>query len=169
MSLQIEITSSVRRIESTTVFFISLCWMFCLPWHRHQVEGTNFRRSTTRPPRPTVSGGDSLWRRESLEERVSGGDSLWRRQSLEETVSGGDSLWRRESLEETISGGDSLWRRQSLEETVSGGDSLWGRKREHGIATHIVDPTKLCYENYTCTSGMMQGCMMSAVLFNLVI
>ena len=59
-------------------------------------------------------------------------------------------------------------------------DSLWRILRAYGIPLHVVQIIKSFYQNFTCSvgssslnfqvkAGVRQGCVMSAVLFNLVI
>lgn len=59
-------------------------------------------------------------------------------------------------------------------------DSLWNILRKYGIPQHIVDLIKTFYANFKCRvgnssltfqvkTGVRQGCVMSALLFNIVI
>lgn len=59
-------------------------------------------------------------------------------------------------------------------------DSLWNILRKYGIPQHIVDLIKTFYTNFKCRvgnssltfqvkTGVRQGCVMSALLFNIVI
>ena len=83
---------------------------------------------------------DSTWRRDCMRETKLGGEIVWERQSLEERLCERDRPWRRDCVRETELRGEIVWERQSLVER------LCERERDRGWRRECVTEISLLCE-----------------------